>query len=163
MKRGIVFLLITLILLVVAGWFVFGYTPKCDDVACWELKLKECRRASYVNNAVDVNWEYTIKGKKSGSCEVEVEVLQIIRGLTKARTLEGKSMTCEIPLDDNGKTIIVAPERDPNLCHGILKEEMQTLLIEKLHQYVLDNVGEIAEELTGIQGAGIGVESNETQ
>ena len=81
----------------------------------------------------------------------KVEALQIIRGLAKTRDLEGTSMICNLPLGANGDTIIIPPEIDPNNCKGLLKEEIQTLIIERLHQYILDNIGDIAESLKGTQ------------
>ncbi|MAG07756.1 hypothetical protein CMI46_02980 [Candidatus Pacearchaeota archaeon] len=154
-RGGIIFLVVVIVAVAVASYFVFFQTPKCDDIDCWEFKLKECRKASYINEAVDVTWNYKIKGKADDSCLVEVEAVQIIRGLEKSRVLEGKSMDCNLRLDENGDTIIVNPEFNPNICHGRLKEEMQTLIIERLHRYIVENVGEIAEGLAGIESVGV--------
>ncbi len=145
--------LIVLIAFGVVSYFVFFYHPKCEDVSCWESKLQNCRRAEYTNNAVDVTWNYKINGRKGGVCEVEVEAVQVVRGLVKTRALEGKSMDCYLPLDSEGKTILISPESDPNLCHGVLKEELQGLIIENLYRYILDNLGEVKDKLTSVEGA----------
>ncbi|MEA3329896.1 MAG: hypothetical protein U9Q06_04080 [Nanoarchaeota archaeon] len=154
-KRDKVILIIILILFIVATYFLFFHYCKCKDISCWESNLRECRRTKYINHAVDVDWEYTIKGRTKGTCEVNVKALQVIRGMAKTRDLEGKSMNCYLVLDNNKKTIIVAPESNPNLCHGELKEDLQSLVIENLFRYVLKNIGEITEELLEIQGVNI--------
>ncbi len=139
--------LLIVIVLVVAIYFSFVFTPKCDNLACWEKKLAECGRAKYFNEPVDVRWEYKIKGSAGDKCEVEVEAVEIIRGLTKTQRLEEKSMTCYFP-----KGAVVVPENNVNLCTGPLKEEMQDLIIEKLHEYIVQNVGEIGDNLDEIEG-----------
>jgi hypothetical protein len=154
MKKGVVIFLwsLLIVLFLIATYAVFIYTPRCKDESCWEYKLENCKRAKFNNNAQDVVWEYKIKSKSSQGCKVEVSALQVIRGLTKTRELEGKSMDCYIPLNENKKTILISPESDPSLCHGILKEELQLIIIENLYSYILENVGEINEELVKIQG-----------
>jgi hypothetical protein len=60
--------------------------------------------------------------------------------------LEGQSMNCLVPLGSSA-----APEADISNCHGILKEELQEMIINKLHAYVVDNLGEIGDELAGVE------------
>ena len=149
MKRGLIISII-FVVLAIAVFITFFYQPRCDNLVCWETKLVECSRATYINNPLDVTWEYKINGEKEGKCEVEVTALQIKRGLRKTEVLEGKSMTCLLPL---GTT--AAPEANPNLCTGRLKEEIQNLIIIKLHEYVVQNVGQIDEALREIEGVTI--------
>lgn len=146
MGRGVTILVvIILIVLVVAVFLQFFYAPKCKNLACWDEKLRDCDRAKYINDAVDVNWKYIIKGKSGDKCVVVVEVINVKKGLMKTRVVEGKKMECYLP-----EGVIMAPESDINLCQGRLKEEMQTMIIEKLHQYIIENIGEISEELNKI-------------
>lgn len=146
MKRE-VFVPILLIVIAVTVYITFFYQPVCDNAVCWETKLSECSRAQYIHNPIDVTWEYKINGEIEGRCEVEVTALQIKRGLKRTEVLEGHTMTCFLPL---GAT--TPPEGNPNLCTGRLKEEMQNLIIIKLHEYVVQNIGQITEELTKIEG-----------
>ena len=144
-RRGIVISIVIVLAIVV--FLTFFYQPRCDNITCWNTKLSECDRAIYINNPLDVTWEYKINGEKDGRCEVEVTALQIKRGLRKTEILEGKSMTCFLPL---GST--TAPESNPNLCTGKLKEEMQNLIIIKLHEYIIQNVGQISDALSELEG-----------
>ena len=88
---------------------------------------------------------------------MEVTAVDIKRGLKKTEALEGKSMSCYLALG-----AVVVPEANPNLCNGRLKEEMQGLIIEKLHEYIISNIGTINKELTQIQGV-TGSTTNLTQ
>ena len=144
-RHGSILITAVVILLIIAIYLTFIYTPTCKDIACWEAKLVKCSKAKYLNDAKDISWSYTIKGKVNDRCEVNVKALEIKRGLTSTMVLEGKDMDCFLPFG-----AIVEPEQNPNICNGRLKEEMQTLIIEKLHQYILSNIGSISKELTGV-------------
>ena len=149
MRKSVVILLIVIVIIAAAAVFVtFFYYPKCGNLACWESKMINCRHAQYINDDPDIAWQYKILGKSGGKCIVNVEVLKVKQGLTKVIVMENKDMDCEIPIG-----LITPPEADPTICHGILKEEMQTLIIEKLHQYILANVGVIGEELGKISSS----------
>jgi len=142
-KRVLMILLVLfIIVLIAANYFTFFYSPKCKDFPCFESRLKACKRTSYLNDARDIAWLYTIKGKSGNDCVVKVKALQAKEGVADVERLEGKEMTCNLPLG-----LIAMPESDPNLCTGRLKEEMQSMIIEKLHQYILEQIGEISAEL----------------
>jgi hypothetical protein len=146
-KGTVIIGIIILVILVAAIYLTFIYTPKCSNIACWENKLQSCKRAEYTADKNDVVWAYEIEGKSGGNCKVNVKALEVKQGLTSAISLEGKDMDCFTSLG-----VISTLESNPNLCHGILKEEMQGIIINKLHQYILQNIGSISQELTGIEG-----------
>ncbi|MEM3113503.1 MAG: hypothetical protein QXI33_03730 [Candidatus Pacearchaeota archaeon] len=148
MNKGVITLILFIVIIgFFALFFSFYYTPKCTDPKCWDEKLKSCSRAKYINEPVDASWEYTIKGKDGDNCMVNVKLLEIKRGLKESEIMKGKEMTCLVPLGFR-----VSPESDINKCTGRLKEEMQTLIIKRLHEYILHNIGQISSEFTGIQG-----------
>lgn len=144
-KRGIILTIIIIVLaFAIATYFVFFYSTNCgSDENCWKTKLETCSKARFTNDAGEIIWEYKILRKQNDDCLVNVKVLRIVDGLQKTRILEGKSMKCSLPFG-----AYTVPERDVTLCHGLLKEEIQTLMIDKLHQYVLENIGEISDELS---------------
>jgi len=141
-KRMVILVTITALIAICAIFLSFIFMEKCKNLACWEFKLEKCRRASYISDHEDITWKYTIEGRNKQECRINVEIIQIKKGITQTEVLEGKSMDCYLP-----RGVIAPPEVDPNNCHGPLKEQMQELIIEKLHQYILENVGEINEEL----------------
>ena len=153
MVKRVIILSILIIVAIATIYITFFYYPKCDDRACWDYKLRACSRASYLNEPVDISWKYTILGKTTidniEKCEVRVLAKDIKRGLKKTEILEGKEMICYLPLG-----VVTSPENNPNICTGQLKEEMQSLIIQKLHEYIVQNLGEISKEVTQIEGVG---------
>jgi len=134
-----------IILVLVAVYFSFYYYPKCDDLGCFYSYQKKCSKVSFVNDAEDTIWSYKIQGKQGGKCIVDVGVLAIKEGSLDKQVLEGLEMSCALPLGSN-----VAPESDIKRCHGVLKEELQSLIIKKLHEYIVENVQEIGAELDNV-------------
>ncbi len=151
MKKLVMLVISFIIISFIVVYLIFFYYPKCNDPACWDSKLKVCSKVRYINSPVDVTWEYKILGKETidgeEKCKVKVLAIDIKRGLEKTEILEGKEMICFLPYG-----VIVKPEANPNLCTGKLKEEMQNLIIQKLHEYILQNLGEIKNELIEIEG-----------
>ncbi len=104
--------------------------------------MARCSLASYVHEEPQASWGYQIQGRQLNECAIEVTLLQAKEGDLQLRDFEGHSMTCFYPVG-----VIAFPEKDMARCHGRLKEDLQGLIIEKLHQYILDNLGEIAAGL----------------
>ena len=139
-----VLLILIGIVLAAAIFFTFFYAKKCPDSGCFDVALVKCSKASYINNnAEDAVWYYKITGKSEDSCEVYVKLLQLKKGTTEMEGLQGKSMKCNVP-----PNVLVSPQNNLGRCHGLLKEEMQTIIINRLHNYVITNLGKISEELT---------------
>src|SRR3989344_8197492 len=153
MKRGIIILISAIILVgIIALYATLYYSPRCPDIKCWDERLKACSRSTYINEPVDVTWKYSILGAKGESCEVKVKLIEIKRGLKETEFMKGKEMICLVPLGFK-----IPPESDINKCSGPLKEEMQVLIIKKLHEYILQNIGELNKEVTGIGALNEGV------
>ena len=51
-------------------------------------------------------------------------------------------MVCQTPLGS-----AVSPEQNLKNCNGKLKEDLQEIVIQRMHSYILKNVGEVSEEL----------------
>lgn len=140
--KVIIFFVIILVL-IGAFYFTFFFTYSCDNMACFQAHQRECSRTKFINDQQTTTWEYKIKGETNKACEIEVEVLKVKQGNAQSKRLEGKMMVCYLSLGDDS-----LPETDINNCNGILKEELQEIIIEKLHLYVVENIGEISSELT---------------
>ncbi len=87
-------------------------------------------------------FQYRIQGLKDGNCIVNVKLLQGELNNQDSKKLEGNEMTCEVPQGE-----IVLPESNIANCHGLLKEGLQELIINKLHTYIVKNLGRINLEL----------------
>jgi hypothetical protein len=134
-----------IILLIAAIYFTFFFYYSCDDLSCFQSHQEKCVKTKFINDEEDTTWKYTIQGKEGDRCEITVEALVIKKGSADKQKLEGKEMNCYLPLRS-----IATPESDLARCHGELKEEMQNLIIQKLHAYIIENVEEIDEELEQI-------------
>jgi len=145
-RIGIFFLTILIIVVLSAAfYFTFFFAYKCDSKECFVTKHAECKRSTYMNEIDGISWLYHIKGKSKNNCKISVKILEVKEGSIDQEKLEEKEMDCLMEIGD-----ISSPESDIGRCHGELKEELQGMIIKKLHQYVLDNLGEISEDLNSI-------------
>lgn len=131
----------TIFLASLALYNTVGYT-QCSSLSCFQEKMSRCALASYVNEEPQASWEYQINGRTSEGCAIQVTLLQAKEGDLELRKYEGHKMICTYP-----KGTIAFPDKDMSRCHGQLKEDLQDIIIKKLHQYVLDNLGDIASGL----------------
>ena len=134
-----------IVVLGLAIYFTWFFYPKCSDMACYVSHQEACKKAKFTNEGAEKVWYYAIQGKEKGKCEVEVEFLEIKKGEIQLKVLEGKKMTCLLAYGSQRN-----PELDLLKCHGELKEEIQNQIIQKLHSYIIDSVGEISEGLDQI-------------
>lgn len=141
-KKSLGLIVVILLVFMALVYFLFFYTEGCASESCFNRNLVECSKASYVHEAKDASWKYDIEGGSGDRCEVEVTLLQMKRGGEELESLEGKEMNCYLP-----KGTVVIPENNLEMCHGLLKEELQTEIINKLHQYITDNLDQIEEGL----------------
>ena len=150
-KRGLgaklkIVIVLIIVILAIAIYFTFFYSYKCKDISCFREHQKRCNlissKTTFVNDIEDATWFYHIKGKKGNECKVQVKLLQVKKGDVSFSKLEGQSMNCYVPIGS-----VVAPESDISNCHGLLKEDLQETIINKLHKYIVNNLGEISEEL----------------
>lgn len=149
-KKIVEFLLVFLIIVVFLLMIYFVvyedifliFTRECLDSACFNSNLAECRRAQFVEDGEDVAWMYTIRGREDSSCEVEVELLSVKEGEIDLRSAEGKTMTCYLPLE-----VVAVPGEDLTMCTGPLKEVTQDLIIKRIHSQILENLGQINQEI----------------
>jgi hypothetical protein len=145
-ERKVVFIIVIIALLLFAFWLTFICTRTCKSFACFQDAMEECNRNTrYLNDDVEASWMYKIKGKKAGECRVEVEIVRAKQGELGVEKLEGLSMICNYPLG-----VVTYPEKDLGRCSGPLKEELQTIVIDKLHSYIIENLGQLKEEINAI-------------
>ncbi len=141
-KMRLIFGIIILIVGLVAAYFTFFYIPTCNDASCFNTALTRCSKAYFIEDAKEAAWQYAIKGKSSDSCVIAVKLIQIKEGNRDLAGMEGSSMTCSITLGT-----ISRPQENLENCHGLLKENMQDLMIKRLHNYITANLGKISDEL----------------
>lgn len=144
-KRGkwaLVIGIVIIVLVILAFYLNSSSGKKCGDYICFQQEMSACSKSSYVNEMPEATWRYNIIGSSDGNCNVDVKLLQAKNGTLEMNTFEGFDMICSYPLG-----IAAYPERDLSKCHGRLKEELQGLMIKKLYSYIVDNIGQIGENL----------------
>lgn len=151
MKRVWKIVLLSAVLIVVlAGliasiYYAYFYMKQCNTLECFASAMEDCSRRSYISDIADTIISYTILGNADNKCEINVKLIRIKKGGAELAILEGKEMLCYTPLG-----VYTAPEKDLKNCHGILKEEIQELIIKRMHTQILENIGKISEETTKI-------------
>src|SRR3989338_7409552 len=139
-------------LVVVAASVALSYTTQpraCESYQCFQQQMASCSQATYVNEEPEASWNYEIKNKMNGGCEIDVMLLQAKEGDLQLRNFEGHRMTCTYPLG-----VAAYPDKDMSLCHGLLKEDLQGLIIEKMHAYVDSRLSDIKDGLDNITISG---------
>ena len=137
----LVLLFIILVILAVLVWMNFFYLRKCDSQMCFDSALRNCKRAQFVKQG-NMTFNYLILGQRGGECKVHVRVLETNLGEAENPKLVGKSMFCWVPVG-----VVAAPESQIDNCHGVLKEELQDMIIQNLHRQIVQNFGEINTDL----------------
>ena len=139
-QRAIIALFIlSLFMILIAAFYFFVYFKPCNDKACFIDSLRKCKRVAFVKEDAEAAWLYRIiSNTENQNCNVEITLLKVKEGDLDSERLQAKKMICITP-----KTGVDSPEKDVSKCSGLLKEEMQTIIIERLHSYILQNIGEI--------------------
>lgn len=144
--RNTILFVFLIILAIIIFYYIFMLnfsTKDCQSLDCYYDALQDCDKASVVREDSKAVWRYTIYGKQNDyTCGVLVELLTIKEGHVDIKSLEGKEMICVVAKGNS-----VLPEKKITSCTGPLREELQYILLQRLHKYVIDNLGEIEEEL----------------
>jgi len=142
-KRGIkitaIITILSLIIVLIVLAYSFFYAPKCQNAGCFKKVLWECDKASFMSEEANSTWFYRIDGMSFGECRIYVKAVSLKADVETGTALQGKDMTCYVPKQLLGAFM---PEEKIEYCHGILKEEIQRLMIEKMHLYIIQNIGQ---------------------
>lgn len=143
MKKERVFVVGILFVVVAAFalYSTFSYKT-CYVYGCFQERMAACKFATFINEEPEASWQYDIQGKSAGNCLVQVTLLQAKEGDLSLKGFEDHTMTCAYELG-----VSAYPEKDMAKCHGLLKEDLQGVLITKLHEYVVNNLGSIESAL----------------
>lgn len=148
-KKKLIMLIVTLailFILVLASIYVLYMNMKtCTTEECFNAALIKCSRTYYQKDSTNTIIEYQIKGRLRDSCRINVKLLQVREGSVELIAIQGKEMLCSLPLN-----VVMAPESNLDECHGLLKEEIQSLVITRMHAQIVENLGKISEETTKV-------------
>lgn len=142
-KLRIVFAILIVVLIGIVVYLQFFYKPGCNNFFCFQEKMKSCEKYNFINEAEEATWYYEIKGKTTNDCQIYVKMLNAKKGELGIDSIVGYDMVCSYPLG-----VGIYPEKDIGKCHGRLKEELQNIIINKLHSYIIENLGKVDEALS---------------
>tara|TARA_Y100000310_G_C20240553_1_gene604448 strand:+ start:85 stop:573 length:489 start_codon:yes stop_codon:yes gene_type:complete len=143
---GLAFLILIIALIIYAGYFLIYRPVECSDKTCFNNAMNNCKRISWVREDAQATWVYQVGGNAKGdSCKINVKLLKMKEGTIDSERLEGLEMDCAML-----KTETQFPEKDISVCSGVLKEELQDIIIQRMHNYLLENIGSISEEFQGV-------------
>ncbi|MFH1425539.1 MAG: hypothetical protein ABIG28_02295 [archaeon] len=137
-RKTLLLIGLAIIFAILAILTTYFYSPLCGDLKCFQDAMKKCKSARYINEQDEASWRYEILKFEDGQCKIEVTLLQPKAGELSIEKLVGQNMVCDYP-----KGITSYPEGDLERCHGRLKEELQAMVIKKLHAYIIENIGEV--------------------
>jgi len=146
LRVGMAALILFIVLIVFAFWFVVFHAKPCVDSECFVNAIEDCKKVSWVKDDSQARWRYIVLGNAEGdNCRVEVRLLEMKEGTIDSERLQNKEMVC-IVSKGNSQTI----EEDVSKCSGVLKGELQDIIIQRMHNYLLENIGEIKEEFVSV-------------
>lgn len=129
--------------IVFVGIYLIFSPAKCFDYACFQFKMNDCSPVKYVNEEKEASWSYYVVGPTNDECKIRVTLLMAKEGDLGLKELEGHSMNCFYP-----RGVSAYPDKDLFKCHGTLKEDLQQRIIQKLHEYIVENIGDLRIALT---------------
>ena len=141
-KWQIILGVLVIVAVAIALYVTLAKPINCTTYACFQENMASCTKATYINEEPEASWRYTIIGKESGECKIDVVLLQAKQGDLELDLLRGYAMECRYPIG-----VTMYPDSDLGACSGRLKEELQSIVIKKLYTYILDNLGQLDESL----------------
>ncbi|MEK6935861.1 MAG: hypothetical protein AABW67_03670 [Nanoarchaeota archaeon] len=144
-RVGLALLILLISLVIFSGYFLFIYAKPVLNAEGFGNAMVNCNHVSWIKEDAQASWLYTIKGNARGdACNIEVKLLKMKEGTLDSEKLQGMKMLCV-----QGKGDTQFPEKDISKCSGELKEQLQELIIQRMHSYILENFGEIKAEFKG--------------
>ncbi len=135
--KVIILIVLAIILISIITSMIILRYQKCDNWECFNNNLAKCKRTKFAGGT-DILFGYTILGKENDNCKVDVILLEGQLNNQDILKLKGKTMICETPLG-----IRMLPEAELSRCHGELKENLQEQIINDLHNYIIQNLGQM--------------------
>lgn len=140
-RNSIVISFIIIILGLVLFYYFVGFekSTECNDINCYKEYLLKCKKSFLINEDDNYAYRYEIlKNNENSYCDVNVRLLKVKNGTAESEKLEGLNMICKV-----NKFEDIMPEKNILSCSGKLREELQEIIINRLHNTILQNLKEI--------------------
>jgi len=146
--------IVTLVVIISAlflGSYYTGLTREfCGkDQVCFEEKAATCSPAEvYISRENNV-YSYVMHPTLRNKCQITITFERAQEGTAQEHVefLEGKEMTCIIPKGDMRSLDVIQMDQVMEYCHGPLKEGLYELIVKRMYEVVVANLGSIVEEV----------------
>ncbi|MEM4245558.1 MAG: hypothetical protein QXR60_05145 [Candidatus Nanoarchaeia archaeon] len=140
-----------LVAILIGGAYYYGYFKKnCQqNKACFDEAFKSCTPAKLVSVIDNNYYYYAIDGSRGDKCKVRVKLTKMGIGTSQEliQALEGKEMTCYIPLTRVRELSFDTMPDVLGYCSGPLKEAIYEQIIQKMYALIIKNLGPIVSEV----------------
>ena len=145
-SKSSIILSVIIIIIGLGAWYFtvqFNQVVKCDDMDCYKQNLLKCKKSFVINEEDNYDYRYEIINSNGDSyCNVDVRLVKVKNGGVNSEKLEGLNMICNVNRFED-----VYPETNMLDCSGKLREELQEIIIDRMHNQILQNWEQIKEEL----------------
>jgi len=143
-----------ILIIIIVGLFLaayyLGFTREfCGkDQNCFSQKAASCSPAEVFVSRNNNIFYYQINPTIRNQCKLIVKFERAQEGTLQEHTelLEGKSMKCYIPKSEMRRINVIEMENIIGYCSGELKEGLYELIIKRMYELIITNLGSITEE-----------------
>ena len=128
----------------------YMYLPKnCEySSKCLDQSLKNCERSNSLQIVNGNTYFYQIKASWKEDCNIKIKVLEVAGAdLETKQLLDKKDMFFKIPKNKLSNLTIENVNNILDYCTGTLKESMLELMIKRLYEVIVSNIGPITVEM----------------
>jgi hypothetical protein len=122
------------------------------DQDCFSENAKSCSPSEvYLSRSNNV-YHYKLTPIIGNKCNLKITFERAQEGLPPEHIelLEGKSMNCNIPKSVLREKDLLKMDEIMPYCSGELKEALYELIVKRMYELIILNLGEIAEEAKNI-------------
>ena len=134
-----------LLILFILGYYTGYLRENCGrDATCFAENVEKCGASSFIDVKNNNIYQYVIWPGFLDQCHVRVTLERVSVGAPpEYLELEGKEMMCTISKDDLEATSLDNFDNFMDYCTGPLKEELYELIIKRMYENVVSQLGPI--------------------
>jgi hypothetical protein len=133
----------------IAGYYL-GFTREyCGtDVNCFNEKKNTCSPVEVYSSKENNVYYYKLNPTLRNRCKLLIKFEKAQEGTSPEHIalLEGKSMMCILPKQKMQTLSILEMNEIMPYCSGPLKEGIYELIVKRMYELIITNLGEITEE-----------------
>tara|TARA_Y100000310_G_C20631664_1_gene788978 strand:- start:582 stop:1085 length:504 start_codon:yes stop_codon:yes gene_type:complete len=122
------------------------------DISCFMEKAKICKPVEVYSTQNNNIYHYKILSTPTNNCILKIKLEKVREGTLPEhkQLLEGKSMKCTVQKNQLETLNLQNLNEIMPHCSGPLKESIYELIIKRMYELIISNLGEIAEKAENI-------------